>query len=108
MKDLFCRKSFPNLLYLGIIHSYETNQIIQALIKSPIIDTLKVLNLSGGDLSTLEDIDLLIKSPKINQLYTLNISKNCFKGNMVEQLNNLRCQVIADPQLPYRYNSLCE
>lgn len=100
-------KIFPNLLYLGIINSCNTNAILKALIESPIIDTLKVLNLSQGDLRTLEDIDLL-KSPKINQLYTLNISRNCLKPNILEKLNHLECQVIADSQESYRYESLCE
>lgn len=106
LNSLF-KKSFPNLLYLGLINTRNTNAILKALIESPIIDNLKILNLSQGDLRTLEDIDLL-KSPKINQLYTLNISKSCFKSSMLEKLNDLRCQVIADSQESYRYDSLCE
>lgn len=106
LNSLF-KKSFPNLLYLGLINTRNTNAILKALIESPIIDNLKILNLSQGDLITLEDIDLL-KSPKINQLYTLNISKSCFKSSMLEKLNDLRCQVIADSQESYRYDSLCE
>lgn len=106
LNSLF-NKSFPNLLYLGLINTLNTNAILKALIESPIIDNLKVLNLSQGDLRTLEDIDLL-KSPKINQLYTLNISRNCFKSSMLENLNDLRCELVADSQESYRYESLCE
>ncbi len=107
LKHLFSGKSFPNLLYLGIINSYDTNNILKFLIESPLIDNLKVLNLSQGSLSTQEDIDLL-KSPKINQLYTLNISENCFRAHMIEQLSHLKCQVIGDSQDYYLYDSLCE
>lgn len=90
-------ESFPNLSYLGLRSSDYANQIAFAVVESPIIDRLAVLDLSMGNL-TDEGAEALLNCPALNQLHTLNIACNCVSANMVQRLSQLNCQVIADSQ----------
>ncbi|MDJ0733179.1 MAG: hypothetical protein QNJ47_03685 [Nostocaceae cyanobacterium] len=101
-------KSFPNLVYLGIINGGDSEEIIQYITKSPLIENLKVLNLSGGNLHNIENLDLRELSP-LNRLHTLNLSENSLRTSMIEQLSKLKCRLIAESQGNYyRYDSLWE
>lgn len=100
-------ESCPNLLYLGLIGSENTNAIAVALTKSPIIERLKVLDLGNGTLSN-SGVIALVKCPAVNRLHTLNVSENRLKPNMIEQLSQLNCQVIAESQFHNRYYSVWE
>jgi hypothetical protein len=90
-------ESFPNLRYLGLRSSECTNQLAQAIVQSPIINRLTILDLSMGTL-TDEGAKILLNCPAINQLLTLNVSNNYLSTAMIEQLSQLNCQVIANPQ----------
>lgn len=100
----------PNLLYLGLIGSENTNAIVTAIAKSEIIKHLKVLDLASGNLSNAGVLTLL-DCPAVNNLHTLNVSENQLQPNMIEKISQLKCQVIADSQFHdryYRYYSVWE
>ncbi len=94
-------KSCPNLLYLGLIGSENTNAIARVVTQSPIIERLKVLDLANGTLSNAGVIALR-NCPAVNRLDTLNVSKNRLTTNMIERLSQLNCQVITDSQFHVR------
>lgn len=82
--------------------SNNTNAIARAIANSSIIERLKVLELGSGNLSNAGVLALL-NCPAVNNLHTLNVSENRLTPNMIEQLSQLRCQVIVDSQFHDRY-----
>ncbi|MFN6486811.1 MULTISPECIES: HEAT repeat domain-containing protein [unclassified Nostoc] len=89
---------FPNLKYLGLRSSDYSDNIAICLTELPtIIDRLAILDLSMGTL-TDEGAKALLNFPSINQLHTLDVSMNYLSTNMIEELSQLDCQVITNPQ----------
>lgn len=84
-------KLSPNLIYLGINGDADT--VLEYLDKSPLKESLKILNLSYGHLKSLENFDLS-ESSMLNRLHTLNVSHNGLRSRMVDELSKLKCQVI--------------
>lgn len=107
LSPIFSAQACPNLLYLGLIGSENTNAIAAAIAKSSIIKQLKVLALGSGNLSNAGVLALL-DCPAVNNLHTLNVSENRLKPNMLDKLSQLKCQVIADSQFHDRYYSVWE
>ena len=95
-------KSCPNLLYLGLIGSVNTNAIARAVTQSPIIERLKVLNLANGTLSNA-GVTALLECSAVNRLHTLNVSGNGLRTDRIARLFRLNCQVITDSQYHERY-----
>jgi hypothetical protein len=100
-------QSCPNLMYLGLIGSENTDAIVKAVSESVIIERIKVLDLSSGTLSNAGAITLL-NCPAVNRLHTLNVSENRLSTNMIQQLSKLNCRVIAESQSDDRYYSVWE
>ncbi|MEH2228784.1 MAG: HEAT repeat domain-containing protein [Nostoc sp.] len=88
---------FPKLTYLGLRNSEYANNIAAAIVNSPVIYTIKVLDLSLGDLGD-EGAEALLNCPAVNQLDILNISNSCLTEEMVERLKLLDVEVIADTE----------
>ncbi|MCJ8281271.1 MAG: hypothetical protein MJK14_15680 [Rivularia sp. ALOHA_DT_140] len=86
---------FPNLIYLGITGHADT--VLEYLNKSPLKESLKILNLSYGHLKSLENIDLS-ESSIFNRLHVLNVSHNGLRSRMLDELSKLKCRVIDDYQ----------
>lgn len=99
--------SLPNLSYLGLRGSHNSNEIAFAVVQSPIIERIAVLDLSIGTL-TDEGAQALFDCPAVNWLHTLDISRNNLSSNMIQQLSQLNCRVIAEPQDSDRYSNLIE
>ena len=97
LKPIIFDDSFPNLTYLGLRSSDYSDAIAAALVQSPVIEHLAVLDLSMGNL-TDEGAEALLNCSAVNQLHTLNIANNCVSSEMIEQLFELGCWVIADSQ----------
>ncbi|OUL21498.1 hypothetical protein BV372_31655 [Nostoc sp. T09] len=97
--------SFPNLAYLAIRKCGNMSDVAKAIVNFPIIQNLKILELTDGNIS---NGDVLLKSPAINHLHTLNISGNRLHKDTIEQLSELKCRVIADSQFSDRYYSVWE
>lgn len=97
VKPMLFDDSCPNLSYLGLRSSEYSDLLAEALVQSPVIEHLAVLDLSMGNL-TDEGAEALLNCSAVNQLHTLNIANNCVSSEMLEQLNELGCWVIADSQ----------
>ncbi|BAY74521.1 leucine rich repeat variant [Nostoc linckia NIES-25] len=100
-------ESFPNLAYLAIRKCGNMSEVAKAIVNSPIMKNLKILELTDGNISSGGAIALL-KSSAVNRLHTLNVSGNRLHKNTIEQLSNLKCRVIADSQFSDRYYSVWE
>ncbi|WP_392532541.1 hypothetical protein [Nostoc sp. C117] len=98
-------ESFPNLVYLAVRKCGNMSEVAQAIVNSPIMENLKVLELTDGNIS---NGDVLLTSPAINRLHTLDVSGNRLHNNTIEQLSTLKCRVIADSQFSDRYYSVWE
>ncbi|MGB3651941.1 MAG: hypothetical protein WBA41_12125 [Rivularia sp. (in: cyanobacteria)] len=88
-------KQFPHLIYLGINNYIE--KVVEYLNQSPLMESLKILDLSEAGLTSLENIDLS-ESSILNRLNTLNVSRNGLRSSMVYKLSKLKCRVITDYQ----------
>ncbi|OKH53507.1 hypothetical protein NIES2101_10265 [Calothrix sp. HK-06] len=98
---------FPKLRYLGIRNGEDYNKLASAIVRSPLVNRLLVLDLSDGTLGD-KGAEVLFNCPAINRLYTLNVSRNYLSSNIVKQLSKLKCHVIAQSQKYYRYSATYE
>ncbi|MEH1933794.1 MAG: hypothetical protein V7L14_08700 [Nostoc sp.] len=98
-------ESFPNLVYLAVRKCGNMSEVAQAILNSPIMENLKILELTDGNIS---NGSALLKSPAINHLHTLDVSGNRLHTNIIERLSELKCRVIADSQFSDRYYSVWE
>lgn len=88
---------FPGLTYLGLRNSQFTDDLIDRLVRSPLLAGLQVLDLSLGTLSN-EGAAKLLDCPEIRDLEILNVSQSYLSGAMIDQLRSLGIQIIADGQ----------
>ncbi|WP_375510740.1 HEAT repeat domain-containing protein [uncultured Nostoc sp.] len=88
---------FTKLEYLGLKSCEYADELTGFLVESPLIDNLKVLDLSRGKL-TDKGAQVLLNCSKINDLHILNVSMNRLSPSMIEQLSQLNCHVEAEPQ----------
>ncbi|MEH1884243.1 hypothetical protein [Nostoc sp.] len=105
LTPLLSGESFPNLAYLAVRQCENITEVAQAIVNSPIMENLKVLELTDGNIS---NGDVLLNSPAINHLHTLDVSGNRLDKNTIDQLSTLKCRVIADSQFSDRYYSVWE
>lgn len=103
-------KAFPELKYLGLRSSNYSDDIAEAIVRSPLLERLVVLDLSMGTL-TNKGAEILLNCPAIERLHTLNVARNLLPLGIVEQLSQLKCRVVAEPQAQSsedRYYTLSE
>jgi hypothetical protein len=72
---------FPNLTYLGLRNSEYADIIASLVVRSPLLEQLKVLDLSMGNLSDY-GAEILLSSPSVYQLEILNLAANCLSYEM--------------------------
>lgn len=98
---------FPNLKYLGLCSCEGVDTLVDFLEKFPVIQRLKILNLSYGSL-TDKGAELLLNCPAIDRLHTINISMNILSSEMLNKLSQkLRCNIILQPQDRERIGQKC-
>jgi hypothetical protein len=120
LNSILIEAVFPNLVYLGLRNSTYSNDIAKTVINSPLINSIKILDLSMGTL-TDEGADILIKSPEVRQIEILNISENYLSDDKVallslqESRGNFNVHVMTNEQKKddydeeaYRYCSVAE
>lgn len=97
---LFADK-FPNLTYLGLRNSQFADEIVNAIVGSPIIDSLSVLDISMGTLSDV-GAEQLLNCSAISNLDILNLSDNFISEEMVkkicDRLSKFDVRVLVDRQ----------
>jgi hypothetical protein len=99
-------KRFPNLIYLGLRDSVGANLIAQKIVGTPILDQIKVLDLSLGNLGD-EGAQALLESEQVRRLVRLNLSHHYCSDEMVEKLLALPVEVDLSDQKEedvYEYN----
>ncbi|MBD2597932.1 STM4015 family protein [Nostoc spongiaeforme FACHB-130] len=88
---------FPKLTYLGLRNSQFSDEIASAIVSSPILNSISILDLSLGTLSDAGAEELL-NCEAINYLDILNVSENFLSEEMIEKLSGLDVRVIATDQ----------
>lgn len=113
---------FPNLFYLGLRNSQYSDEIAKNLVNSPLINSIKIIDLSLG---TLTDIGatILLNCPVINEFNLINFSENFLSAEMIESIStkqdNMQVCILTDGQKEpeqdydeedevYRYCSVAE
>jgi hypothetical protein len=102
---------FSNLTYLGLRNSQYSDEIAHAMVESPLIHTIRVLDLSMGTLSD-KGAEVLLNSPPVQKLQILNLSGSYLSSEKTALLyfqhylqeehgDNLAVQVISDRQKHY-------
>ena len=95
---------FPNLRYLGLRDSEIADRIAPALAQAPILERIKVLDLSLGTLGD-EGAAALLVSPTISRLEKLDIHHHFCSEEMVQKLQALGVEVDAsDTQSAEEYD----
>lgn len=88
---------FPDLNYLGLRNSQFADDIAEAVVKSDLIETISVLDLSLGNLSD-KGAEYLLNCAAVNELDILNVSEARLSDEMVGKLSKLDCRLLADKQ----------
>ena len=88
---------FPNLTYLGLRNSQFTDELIDRLVQWLLLSGVQVLDLSLGTLSD-EGAAKLLECSELRDLEILNVSESYLSGAMIDQLQSLGIQVIANDQ----------
>jgi hypothetical protein len=88
---------FPNLTYLGLRNAAFADEMIDRLVRSPLLAGLQVLDLSMGTLGD-EGAGKLLNCAALRDLETLNVAESYLSGAMIDQLSALGIQVIAVEQ----------
>lgn len=91
-------QSFPHLKYLGLRNTDYSDMIAKSIVKPPLMNNLKVLDISIGTLTPV-GANFLLNCPATNNLHTLDVSNNLLGTSAIQQLSHLNCQVIAEPQI---------
>lgn len=97
LQPILAGNLYPKLKYLGLRNAQYTDEIAEAVVRSPIIHQLKILDLSMGTLGT-EGVDFLSKSPEIRNLDTLNVAENYLEDEDITKLAQLPINLIAHSQ----------
>ena len=88
---------FPNLTYLGLRNSQFSDEIVSAIVASPIINSISILDLSMGTLSDIGAEELL-NCQAISYLDILNVSESFLSEEMIDKLSSLDVRVLANNQ----------
>jgi hypothetical protein len=99
-------KRFPNLIYLGLRDSVGADLLAKKIVGTPILDQIKVLDLSMGNLGD-EGAQALLDSDQVRRLTRLNLSHHYCSDDMMKKLLSLPIEVdLSDQQTEdvYEYN----
>lgn len=88
---------FPNLNYLGLCNSEFTDEIAHAIVYSPLLDSISVLDLSMGTLGN-DAAQVLLDCPKINNLDMLNLDDNFLSTETLKKFFKLDVEVFSEEQ----------
>jgi hypothetical protein len=94
---------FPNLRCLGLRDAKEADEIAAAVATAPVLERIRVLDLSLGTLSD-QGAMALLASPAVARLEKLDIHHHFCSEAMVEKLQELAIEVDAsERQKPHEY-----
>jgi hypothetical protein len=91
---------FPKLRHLGLRDSFIADDLAAMLARSPILERIRVLDLSLGAL-TDAGAQALLDSPAVARLEKLDLHHHFCSDEMVMRLKRLGIDVdVSDPQSP--------
>lgn len=88
LNPILFEQKFPNLTYLGLRNSQFTDEIAEAVVRSPLLQSISVLDLSMGTLSD-SGAEVLLHCSAIHQLDLINLSENFLSEKMVQQFSQI-------------------
>jgi uncharacterized protein (TIGR02996 family) len=94
LKGILAGKGMPALRYLGLRNSEIADDIAQALAKSPLLERIRILDLSLGTLGD-RGAQALLEIPAVGRLEKLDINHHYVSPALVERLQALGSQVDA-------------
>lgn len=92
LEAILSGRLFPKLEWLGIRNCPYADELAEALVGSPIMDTLKVLDLSMGTM-TDTGAQALLDAPATRRLTRLDLEDNYISEDMGERLSSLGIEV---------------
>jgi hypothetical protein len=96
LQPLLSGRLFPKLRYLGIRNSEAIDDLTPVIVNSPILQRIKVLDLSLGNMSDVGG-NALLSLGKECSLERLNLSHHYLSEELVQKIQKLLpCEVIAD------------
>lgn len=96
---------FPHLNYLGLRDSEIADDIAKAVANAPVLNKIKILDLSMGTLSD-EGAEALLSSPLISKLEKLDIHYHFCSEMVVQRFSHLGIHVdTSEPQKEQTYNN---
>lgn len=100
IKALFASEGYPQLQHLGLRNCEILDDVVAVLVDSPLIERLRVLDLSLGCLSD-KGSEHLSRCPAVAKLEELDIHYHFVSDPMVQRLEALGIEIDAsDPQDP--------
>ncbi|HSH80417.1 MAG TPA: STM4015 family protein [Herpetosiphonaceae bacterium] len=101
LSPIFRGDRFPQLSYLGLRDSDRADEIAVAVAQAPVLERIRILDLSLGTL-TDTGAAALLSSPAVRRLQRLDIHHHFCTPSAVRQIEELGIEVDAsDPQEPY-------
>ncbi|OYD86859.1 hypothetical protein CDG77_32615 [Nostoc sp. 'Peltigera membranacea cyanobiont' 213] len=97
LNPIIFAEKFPQLNYLGLRNSQFTDELINPIAGSPILDYISILDISMGTL-TDAGAEELLNCSAINNLDILNVSENFLSQEMIEKFSDLDVRVLANNQ----------
>lgn len=95
--NILSGKQFPQLTHLGLMDSEIQDEIAIAVSNAPVLQQLKVLDLSMGTL-TDRGGTVLFNSPGVRKLQHLNLRHHYLTDSVMEQLRSLGISINLDDQ----------
>jgi hypothetical protein len=92
LAPIFAGNLFPKLSYLGLRDSVIADQVAIAISTSPVLQKIKVLDLSLGNLGDV-GATALLASPLINQLEKLDLNYHYISPELMSKLEALSIEV---------------
>lgn len=88
LTPILFEQKFPNLTYLGLRNSQFADEIAEAVVRSPLLESISVLDLSMGTLSDT-GAEILLNCAAISELDILNLSENFLSEEIVQQFSQI-------------------
>jgi uncharacterized protein (TIGR02996 family) len=92
--------AFPKLTHLGLCNSEWQDEIVKAVVASPILPQLRSIDLSCGTLEDRELDPIFAAAPKLRHLASLDVSKSYLSASTIRALDEALpgTNVIAEEQ----------
>jgi hypothetical protein len=90
-------KAAPKLKYLGLCNCQMADDLVKALVQTPIIEKLAVLDLKMGAMTDIS-VKHILDCSNFSNLKLLNVSNNCLSNLAIEQLMKLPFKIEAANQ----------